>query len=158
MAVWPFRAMSRSHWVLLALVVLFLCIYLGLISWGRVQDSLESIAAYKSGSPVFQANVDRADAIFIVFMFLMLTPLVVVALGTTIALAGAVLTGFLESLVRRPATPGGTPGTPALADWTFTVVVYVGLALAAFFSRALWLPEFQGFLSLIARAILAAYH
>lgn len=157
MAVWPFRSMSRSHWVLLALVVLFLCIYLGLLSWGRVQDSLESIASYKSGSQVFQAKVDRADAIFIAFMFLMLTPVAVVALGTITVLAGAVLAGFLESLVRRPATPGGTPGTPALPDWMFTVAVYVGLALAAFFSRALWLPEFQGFLSLIARAILAAY-
>ena len=140
------------------LVVLFLCIYLGLLSWGRVQDSLESLAAYSSGAQVFQAKVDRADAIFIVFMFLMLSPLLVVALGTTIALAGAVLAGFLESLVRRPATPGGTPGTPALPDWMFTVVVYAALALATFFSRALWLPEFQGLLSLIARAILAAYH
>ena len=158
MAVWPFRSMSRSHWVLLALVVLFLCIYLGLISWGRVQDSLEALAAYKSGSPVFQAKVDRADAIFIVFMFLMLTPVVVVALGTITALAGAVLAGFLKSLVRPSGLPEGTPGTPALPDWMFTVTVYVGLALAAFFSRALWLPEFQGFLSLIARAILAAYH
>jgi len=154
LAVWPFRSMSRSHWVLLALVVLFLCIYLGLLSWGRVQDSLESLAAYKSGAQVFQAKVDRADAIFIVFMFLMLTPVVVVALGTITALAGAVLAGFLESLVRRPGPPAGTP---ALPDWMFTVAVYVGLALAAFFSRALWLPEFQGFLSLIARAILAAY-
>ena len=155
MAVWSFRAMSRSHWVLLALAVLFLCIYLGLLSWGRVQDSLESLAAYSSGAQVFQAKVDRADAIFIVFMFLMLTPLVVAALGTTIALAGAVLAGFLESLVRAPRPPGGTP---ALPDWMFTVTVYVALALAAFFSRSVWLPEFQGFLSLIARAILAAYH
>lgn len=152
---WPLRFMQRSHWVLLALVVLFLCIYLGLLSWGRVQDSLESMAAYKSGSQVFQANVDRSDAIFVVFMFLMLTPLVVAALGTTLALAGAVLAGFLESLVRAP---GPLDATPALPDWMFTVAVYVGLALAAFFSRALWLPEFQGFLSLIARAILAAYH
>ena len=155
---WPLRFMRPSHWVLLTLVVLFLCIYLGLLSWGRVQDSLESLAAYKSGAQVFQAKVDRADSIFIVFMFLMLTPLLVAALGTTIALVGAVLAGFLESLVRMPATPEGPAGTPALPDWMFTVAVYVGLALAAFFSRALWLPEFQGLLSLIARAILAAYH
>ena len=154
---WPLRFMRPSHWVLLTLVVLFLCIYLGLLSWGRVQDSLESLAGYSSGAQVFQAKVDRADAIFIVFMFLMLTPLVGVAWGTTSALAGAVLAGFLESLGRWPATPGGTPGTPALPDWMFTVVVYAALALATFFLRALWLPEFQGFLSLIARAILAAY-
>ena len=155
---WPLRFMRTSHWVLLTLVVLFLCIYLGLLSWGRVQDSLESLAAYKSGAQVFQAKVDRADSIFIVFMFLMLTPLVVAALGTTIALVGAVLAGFLESLVRTPARREGMPGTPALPDWMFTVAVYLALALATFFSRALWLPEFQGLLSLIARAILAAYH
>ena len=106
---WPLRFMRPSHWVLLTLVVLFLCIYLGLLSWGRVQDSLESLAAYKSGAQVFQAKVDRADSIFIVFMFLMLTPLLVAALGTTIALVGAVLAGFLESLVRTPATQAGMP-------------------------------------------------
>ncbi|MEK7386712.1 MAG: hypothetical protein AABZ83_09740, partial [candidate division NC10 bacterium] len=78
----------------------------------------------------------------------------VVALGTTIALAGAVLAGFLESLVRPSGLPEGTRGLP---DWMFTVAVYLALAVAAFFSRVLWLPEVQGFLSLIARAILAAY-
>lgn len=144
---WPLRFMRPSHWVLLTLVVLFLCIYLGLLSWGRVQDSLESLAAYKSGAQVFQAKVDRADSIFIVFMFLMLTPLLVAALGTTIALVGAVLAGFLESLVR-------TPGMP---DWIFTLVVYLALAVAAYLTRGTWLPQAQGFLSLVARAILAAY-
>lgn len=144
---WPFQSLHRRHWFLLVLIVLFLFGYFGLITWGRVEEALESLAAYSSGSSVFQAKVDRADAIFIVFMFLMLTPMAVVAMGGLIAFVGTVLAGFLESLVR-------TPGTP---DWIFTVVVYVTFAVAAFLTRAWWLPEAQGFLSLVARAILAAY-
>ncbi len=144
---WPFDSLRRSHWVLLGLVVLFLFTYFGLLSWGRVEDALESLAAYSSGAKVFQATVDRADAIFIVFMFLMLTPMAVVAVGAIIAFIGTVLAGFLESLVR-------TPGMP---DWIFTLVVYLALAVAAYLTRGTWLPQAQGFLSLVARAILAAY-
>jgi len=144
---WPFDSLRRSHWVLLGLVVLFLFTYFGLLSWGRVEDALESLAAYSSGAKVFQATVDRADAIFIVFMFLMLTPMAVVAVGAIIAFIGTVLAGFLESLVR-------TPGMPY---WIFTLVVYLALAVAAYLTRGTWLPQAQGFLSLVARAILAAY-
>jgi len=102
---WPFDSLRRSHWVLLGLVVLFLFTYFGLLSWGRVEDALESLAAYSSGAKVFQATVDRADAIFIVFMFLMLTPMAVVAVGAIIAFIGTVLAGFLESLVPQTLRP-----------------------------------------------------
>ena len=144
---WPFDSLRRSHWILLALVVLFLFTYFGLLSWGRVEDSLESLAAQSSGAKVFQATVDRADSIFIVFMFLFLTPLALVAAGGIIALLGPVLAGFLESLVRAPGMP----------DWVFTLAVYLVLAVAAYFTRAVWLPQAQGVVGLLARAILAAY-
>jgi hypothetical protein len=135
-----------SHWLLLVLVVLFLVTYFGLLTWGRVHDALEALAGNPAGAQVFHAKVDRADAIFMVFMFLMLTPLAVVAAVGLIAFAGAVLAGFLESLLR-------TPGMP---DWVFTGFVYLTLIVIGVFTRKVWLPEMQGFFGLIARAVFAA--
>lgn len=144
---WPFTKLRRSHWILLALVVLFLLGYGGLISWGRVEEALESLAGTSSGATIFQAKIDRADAIFIVFMFLMLTPIAVIAAGAVLAFVSAVLAGVLEAFLR-------TPGVP---DWVFSATVYLLLVVVAYFTRGLWLPEAQGFLSLVARAVLAAY-
>jgi hypothetical protein len=140
-------ALRRSHWLLLVLVALFLFTYFGLLSWGRIEESLESLAAKPSGAKVFYAKVERADAMFIVFMFLMLTPIALAAVGGLIAFIGAVLAGFLESLVRAPGIP----------DWMFTGVVYVALIGAGYLSRAIWAPQAQGFFSLIARSVVAAY-
>jgi hypothetical protein len=138
--------LKRSHWILLGFGVLFLVIYFGLLSWSRVEDALETLAAKPSGARVFAHKVDRADAIFIVFMVLMLTPLALVAIAGVVAFVGAVLAGMLESIVR-------TPGMP---DWMFTGFVYIVLTVAAYFTRAVWMPQVQGFLSLIARAMIAA--
>jgi hypothetical protein len=140
--------LKRSHWILLALIVLFLFTYFGLLTWGRVEEALETLAAQPSGAQVFHYKVDRADAIFIVFMFLMLTPIALVAIGGLIAFTGAVLAGLLETIVH-------TPGMP---DWVFTGFVYLALVVIGFFTRWAWVPEVQGFFSLIARAVLAAYH
>ena len=136
-----------SHWLLLSLGVLFLVIYFGLLTWGRIEDALVALAGQPSGATVFDTKVDRADAIFIVFMFLMLTPLALVMVAVLIAFVGAMLAGFLESLMR-------TPGMP---DWVFTGFVYLALIVFAFLARRVWLPQAQGFISLIARAIVAAY-
>jgi len=144
---WLFGKLRRSHWILMILGVLFLLSYGGLLSWGRVEEALESLAATSSGAPIFQAKVDRADAIFIVFMFLMLTPIAVLAAGAVLAFVSAVLAGGLESLLR-------TPGTP---DWVFNAAVYVLFLVVAYFTRGVWLPEAKGFVSLVARAVLAAY-
>lgn len=140
--------LTRSQWFLVALAALFLLTYFGLLSWGRIQDALEALAAKPSGAKVFAAKVDRADAIFMVFMFLFLTPLALVAVLGLIAFLGAMLAGFLESVWK-------TPGMP---DWLFTSIVYMVLLLIAYFMRALWLPHTQGFFSLIARALIAASH
>lgn len=139
--------LRRAHWLLLLLGVLFLFSYFGLLSWGRIEESLESLAAKPSGAKVFHANVDRADAIFIVFMFLMLTPIALAAVAGLIAFVGAVLAGFLESLVRVSWVP----------DWVVTGFVYCALIGAGYLSRAIWAPQAQGFFSLLARSVVAAY-
>lgn len=146
-AVWPFNSLSRSHWILLVLIALFLFTYFGLLSWGRIEDALESLAEHPRGAKVFQVKFDRADAAVMVFIFLLLTPLALVAVFGAIAFGGAVLAGLLESLLRVSGFP----------DWPFVGAAYLLLAVAGYLTRAAWLPQAQGFMSLLARAILAAY-
>ncbi len=144
---WPFNSLRRRHWILRVLIALFLFSYFGLLSWGRIEDALESLAEHPRGAKVFQVKFDRADAAVMVFMFLLLTPLALVAVFGAIAFVGAVVAGFLESLLRVTGLP----------DWLFALAVYPLLAVGAYLTRAAWLPQAQGFLSLVARAILAAY-
>ena len=135
-----------AHWVLLALIVVFLFTYFGLLSWGRIHEALEALASKPAGAQVFHAKVDRADAIFMVFMFLFLTPLALVALLGLLAFTGAMLGGLLEAIWK-------TPGVP---DWVLTGIVYLVLAVIAYFTRAFWFPHTQGFFSLVARAFVSA--
>jgi hypothetical protein len=139
-------SLTRPQWFLVGVSALFVLTYFGLLSWGKVQEALEAVAAKPTGAKVFAAKVDRADAIFMVFMFFFLTPLALVAFLGLIGFLGAMLAGFLEALWK-------TPGMP---DWLFTGFVYLLLLVLAYFTRALWLPDTLGFFSLIARAFIAA--
>ncbi len=143
---WNFDRKRWSHWVLLVLVVIFLMSYFGLVSWGKIGDAIESLAENPRGAAIFYAKIDRSDAIFMVFMFLLLTPLALIAIGTLIAFIGAVLTGFFEAMYHRPGMP----------DWISTLSVYLLLAVVALLTRSVWSPHAVGLASLIARSMIAA--
>ena len=143
---WSFDRKNWSHWLLLVFVVAFLLSYFGFVSWGRLGDAIESLAERPAGAKVFQEKIDRADAIFMVFTVLFLTPLALVAAAGVVAFIGAALAGFLESMFHRPGMP----------DWFFTGCVYLVLAVVGFYTRSIWFPEVRGFASLVARAMVAA--
>jgi len=143
---WNFDRTRWSHWVLLVLVVIFVMSYFGVVSWGQIGDALESLAEHPRGAQIFYAKIDRSDAIFMVFMFLLLTPIALVAIGFLIAFIGAVLTGFLEATYHRPGMP----------DWISTLCVYLLLAVVALLTRSVWSPHAVGLASLIARSMIAA--
>jgi len=145
-AVWSFDRKNWSHWLLLVFVVAFLLSYFGFVSWGRLGDAIESLAEKPAGAKVFHEKIDRADAIFMVFVFSFLTPLALVAAFGLVAFVGAVLAGTLESMYHRPGMP----------DWISTLVVYLVLAVAAYVFRAMWVPHLQGLASLVARAMIMA--
>ncbi len=139
--------MKRTHWILIALIVVFLSFYFGLLSWSRVEDALETLAANPgSGAKVFAAKVDRADAIFMIFMILFLTPLAIVAVGGLIVFVTAALAGFFHAFVRARDAP----------FWVYSGFAYLVLVVVGYFTRAYWMPEVQGVASLVARALLAA--
>jgi hypothetical protein len=134
------------HWIVAVALVLLLVSYLGLLSWGKLGEALEALAEKPSGAQVFHAKIDRADAIFMVFAVLVMTPIALVATGALIAFVGSVLTGLLEAVYHRPGMP----------DWVTTLLVYVILVVVAVFTRSIWFPQAQGLASLIARAMIAA--
>jgi hypothetical protein len=137
---------KRTHWILTALIVLFLSFYFGLLSWSRVGDALETLAANPGGAKVFAAKVERSDAIFMIFMILFLTPLAIVAVGGLIVFVTAALAGMFQSFARARGAP----------FWVFSGFAYLVLVVVGFFTRAYWMPQVQGVASLIARALLAA--
>src|SRR2546423_13896244 len=92
--------LTRPQWFLVSVSTLFVLTYFGLLSWGKVQEALEAVAARPSGAEVVAAKVDRADAIFMVFMFLFLTPLAIAAVLGLIAFVGAVLAGVLAAVLK----------------------------------------------------------
>src|SRR2546428_2691919 len=124
----------------------FLVTYFGLRSWGRQGEAFGWLGERPAGAKVFQEKIDRADAIFMVFVFSFLTPLALVAAFGLVAFVGAVLAGTLESMYHRPGMP----------DWISTLVVYLVLAVAAYVFRAMWVPHLQGLASLVARAMIMA--
>ncbi len=138
---------KRTHWILMTLIVLFLAFYFGLLSWSRLGDALETLAANPGGgAKVFAAKVDRADAIFMIFMLLFLTPLAIVAVGGLIVFVTAALAGMFQNFA-------GAKGAPF---WVFSGFAYLVLVVVGFFTRGYWMPHVQGAVSLIARALLAA--
>ena len=143
---WFFDRKRWSHWLLLVFIVGFLVSYFGFVSWGRLGDAIESLAERPAGAQVFHEKIDRADAIFMVFVFSFLTPLALIAAFGLIAFIGTVFAGVLESIYHRPGMP----------DWISTVIVYVVLAAVAYATRAVWLPHAQGLASLVARAMVMA--
>src|SRR2546428_6476529 len=109
----------------------FLVTYFGLRSWGRQGDAIEWLGERPAGAKVFHEKIDRADAIFMVFVFSFLTPLALVAAFGLVAFVGAVLAGTLEAMYH----PAGMPG------WVSTLVLCLVLAVAARVFRAPWGPH-----------------
>ncbi|HSE91729.1 MAG TPA: hypothetical protein VLF19_00355, partial [Methylomirabilota bacterium] len=94
---------------------------------------------------VFGQDAGRAEALFIVFAFLFLTP-VVFAMGAFVPLfASAVAAEFMFSIARLPQAAG------ALLFW-------IALTVTAWVKVDAWLPGVQWLGSLIARAFLIALH
>ena len=143
---WSFDRKNWSHWILLVFIVGFLVSYFGFVSWGRLGDALEALAERPAGAQIFHTKIDRADAIFMIFVFLFLTPLALIAGFSVVTFVGSVLTGMLEAIYHRQGMP----------EWVSTLCVYLLLALAAYLARAVWYPHVQGFASLIARAMIMA--
>jgi len=132
------------HWFVFGLGLVAVAGYFGLITAARVESVLERLAAQsESAGQVFGQDAGRAEALFIVFAFLFLTPVAFAMAAFVPLFASAMFAEFVFSVTRLPQAAG------ALFFWTV-------LAVAAWMKVEAWLPWLQWLGSLIARAFLIA--
>jgi hypothetical protein len=79
-------------------------------------------------------------------MFVLLTPLAIAAALGIVAFLGAIGAGTIRALLPLRDVP----------DYMFLTIAYVGVFIAIFLTRALWIGPAYEFIGLIAKAILIA--
>lgn len=138
------RLWRWPHWMLAVVAVVYLTSYFGLISLGRVEQVLEALAGPPDATrTVFPAGTGRAEALFLVFAFLLLTPLAAM-FGLLLPLfAGALVGTTLHRVLRLPELVG------SLLFWAALVVV-------AAVRAGDWWAWAEWFVNLLARALLIA--
>ena len=143
---WPLNLFKRRHWIFLGACVLFLLSYFGFISWGKVSQALEGLADQPAVRERFATPIGRGEAIVTSFMFVLLTPLAIAAAMGIVAFLGAIGAGVLRAVLPLREVP----------DWVFLSVAYVGVFIAIWLARGLWIGPAYEFIGLIAKAILIA--
>src|SRR5947209_20314636 len=126
---WPLNLLKRRHWILLGVSVLFLASYSGFVSWGKVAQALEYLADQPAVRERFATPIGRGEAIVTSFMFVLLTPLALAAAGGVVAFLGAIGAGILRMIVPFRDLPQSI----------FLRTAYLGIAIAAWLLRDLWL-------------------
>ncbi|HEV8643011.1 MAG TPA: hypothetical protein VGV13_18135 [Methylomirabilota bacterium] len=130
------------QWFVFVLALLALASYFGLISTGRVDQELDRLAA-RSDRELLTRDTGRGEALFIVFAFLLLTPVAVGLVACVPMFASATAGAFLQRLIRLPEVVG-------------TLLFWIGFAVLAYFTVDAWLPWMQQVAGLIARAFFIA--
>jgi hypothetical protein len=131
------------QWVIFSLGLLYLASYFGLIGLGRVEQELEWLAGSPEATSSIYQGSGQAEALFMVFAFLFLTPVAaVIALFVPLFLS-AVVAAFLERTVRLPVVVG-------------TVLFWLVLLTVAGVYSDHWWPHAQWFVNLLARGFLIA--
>lgn len=133
-----------THWILLLVGVLILTSYLGLLSWGPLEDAFRRLASQPGAREAFREPGGQVEALFIVLTFLLLTPVAALAVLFLMVLVLAILAGFLAPVARMFGLP----------DSTVTVLLVAGLAAVAYAERPLWLPWSRWVLGFVVRAFL----
>ena len=143
---WPLNLLKKRHWILLALCFLFLASYSGFVSWAKVAQGLEQLADQPAVRQRFATPIGRGEAIVTSFMFVLLTPLALAAAGGVVAFLGAIGAGILRMIVPFRDLPQSI----------FLGTAYLGIAIAVWLLRDLWIGPVWEFVGLIAKAILIA--
>src|SRR5881296_3645728 len=125
---WPLNLLKKRHWILLALCFLFLASYSGFVSWAKVAQGLEQLADQPAVRQRFATPIGRGEAIVTSFMFVLLTPLALAAAAGVIAFIGAIGAGILRTVLPLRDLP----------DWIFLSSAYVGVGIALWLLRGLW--------------------
>jgi len=138
-----------THWLVLAIAAAYVGSYLGLVSWGYLESSIEELARSSPYPEGFEHSLSRQhEALFVVFAFLLLTIPALLALALVVGFVVLVASGAAQPLMHRAGLPESLP----------RVVVLAVLAGLAWHYQDLWLPSVRWLLALVAGAYLAVSH
>ena len=139
-------AWVRSHRLVVLLGAALLATHFQLVTWGRVEEMINRLAAQPGVAATLRAGDDeaRVEAFFILFAFLFFTPAAVVAGSGMVLLAFAILAGLLAPVGRFFRIPGIVLDT----------LLAVALSVLAYARQDLWAPWLLWMLGLVARAYL----
>ncbi len=143
-AVFNVSSWRWPQWVLFGLGLFALASYFGLISLGRVEFGLERLAGNPEATAVlFEKDTGRAEALFIVLGFLLLTPVVVIVVASVPMFLSALAATYLNRATGMPI------GLTTLVVWLIFVAV-AGIKANEWWPWAQWVGQ------LVARAFLIA--
>lgn len=132
------------NWLLLLGGALVVGGYFGLVSLAPLDEALQRVAGSSKVGDVFQHAGGRQEALFVLFTFLLLTPLAVLVGLFMIVFAFAILMALVGPVTRSFGVPDGA--TSAL--------LVLGAGALAYVKADAWLPPFQLVLGLVVRAFL----
>ena len=137
-------AWVRSHRLVVLLGVAFVAVHFQLVTWGRVEEMINRLAAQPGVAGVFSAGDEeaRVEAFFILFAFLMLSPAAAIAGTGLVLLVFAILAGLL-------APVGHVCRVPSVVLDTLLAGALGALAYAR---QDLWAPWLLWMFGLVARA------
>ena len=137
----PSWAPRPSRVLLLLGALLLIGAYLGLLP--NVRKTMERLASHPDTADKFvDPTAGRAEALYMLFTFLLMTPLTVLA---AFVVAGFVII-VLMTILRPVTTRLGLP------EWGLRALMVLAILWGAYAAREVWLPESLKVVSLMARA------
>ena len=138
------RRWTWTQWMLFGFGCLFLATYFGFISLGVLEELLDHLAGPSERTAgMFTPGLERAEALFLMFAFLLLTPL-------------AAFFGLLLPLFLSAVTSTFLSRTAQVPDAAGALLFWIAAAVAAWLTLDQWWPHATWFVALLARAFLVA--
>jgi hypothetical protein len=138
------RSWGWGHWLFFGVGVIYLIFYFGYIKFSDVEGMVQRMAlSPEQTAGVFTEGIERAEALFIMFGVVLLTPVAAFFALFTGLFVTAVVSTFLNQTARLP-------------DATAQLVVWLGLGVLAFVYFDRWWPPTKWFVNLLALAFLVA--
>jgi hypothetical protein len=138
------RSWGWSHWLFFGVGIVYLIFYFGYLRFSDVEGAVQRMAlSPEKTAGIFTPGIERAEALFIMFGILLLTPVAAFFALFTSLFATAVASAFLTQTVRLPEAAA-------------SLVVWLGVGALAVVYFDLWWPSVQWFVNLLALAFLVA--
>lgn len=132
---------SWAQRILFIVGILFLASYFGLMSFG-LEEALDSLAKrQESTATLFSKPGGQGEALYVVFVFIFLTPVAAAFVLIVPLFGSAVFAEVMRNTLRVPE---------AISTLLFLVVI----AVVLWVSRAAWAPSAEWFMGVLARALL----